>query len=35
MLERYLDKWNSRVTVPDTAKKSYKTFLGYEFEVIK
>lgn len=35
MLERYLDKWNSRVTVPEETKKSFKTFLGYEFEVIK
>ena len=35
MLERYLDKWNSRVTVPSETKKSYKAFLGYEFEVIK
>ena len=35
MLERYLDKWNSRVTVPGEIKKSYKAFLGYEFEVIK
>ena len=35
MLERYLDKWNSRVTVPAETKKSYKVFLGYEFEVIK
>ena len=35
MLERYLDKWNSRVTVPEEIKKSFKTFLGYEFEVVK
>lgn len=35
MLERYLDKWNSRITVPEETKKSFKTFLGYEFEVIK
>lgn len=35
MLQRYLDKWNSRVVVPETTKKSFKTFIGYEFEVIK
>lgn len=35
MLERYLNKWNSRVSVPDETKKSFRTYLGYEFEVIK
>ena len=35
MLEKYLNNWNSRVTVPEETKKSFKTFLGYEFEVIK
>ena len=35
MLEHYLAKWNSRVAVPAETKKSFKTFLGYEFEVIK
>ena len=35
MLQRYLKKWNSRVNVPESIKKSFKTFIGYEFEVIK
>lgn len=35
MLVKYLDKWNSRVVVPEETKKSCKIYLGYEFEVIK
>ena len=35
MLERYLDKWNTRVTIPGETKKSFRAYLGYEFEVIK